>query len=203
MVRFCVVALVACMFVRPPCNYAEDLPCKEVRYLVSMAKAPSIAAVRNSRIGVPAGYRADLVGAYRLFQLQPRSESAADDLLRLVPSNGSQQNVVMTLGDSLCSDESFAEMGVLARIRDNLPLQLSRAVSLAPSHMRSYIAYSRTATLDPHSDYAVRMQSVCLQKHEAFVKALNELPQELQRGISGYVIKPDTCRAIRFPEADR
>ena len=181
---------------------AEDIPCSEVRTLVAAAKAPNIASLSAPKPGETTGYRLTLVTAYRSFQLQPRSQSAAAKLLGLIPADDSQQTVVATLGDSLCQDESFAEMGVLARIRDNLPLQLSRAVALAPHYLRAYVQYSRTATLDPHSDYAVQMQAVCLRRHEAFLKALDDLAPELRTNIARYVMRPDSCKAIRTPEAD-
>lgn len=77
--------------------------CPEIHALVRIMKAPSIHASNEARKGAPVGYRVDLVAAFRAFQLQPGSAVAADRLLRLIPSDDSQQESAMTLDFSLCA----------------------------------------------------------------------------------------------------
>jgi hypothetical protein len=82
-------------------------------------------------------------------------------LLALIPKNEAQQNVAMTLGDSLCDGESLADMKSLSRVNAGLARQFRKAVALAPHFMSTYVAYSLDAVADPHSDYAVEMKNVC------------------------------------------
>jgi hypothetical protein len=177
--------------------------CAEVRALVAITKAKSPDALSRVKASGKVGYRADLIHAFRAFQLEPSSRAAADHLLRLTPSNEVQQTIVMTLGDSLCDAESMLEMKALSRVRDGLSVQLAAAVLLTPQHMPLYIAYSKMAAQDPHSDYAMRMARVCHRAHDAFVDALDTLPPEDRQFIAQHVIEPATCKAIALPEAER
>ncbi len=182
---------------------ARAQSCTEILAEAEIVRAKSAQAL--SQAGKRAGdsYRARLVLAVRSFQLQPSSKEAAEHLLTLIPADDAQQEVVTTLGDSLCNDEGVADMKALARIRDGLPRELARAVLLAPTFLRSYVSYSTIATLDPHSGYAVEMKKVCQKAHADFIQALSQLSEDKRDAFTAGVMEPNGCRVIAVPEAEK
>jgi len=108
----------------------------------------------------------------------------------------------MTLGESLCDDESVAEMFSLSRVRDRLGRDFARAVLLVPDMLPRYIAYAPVSVQDPHSDYAVQMQSVCRAKQPEFLRAVEGLPTDPRDWFVKHVLNPDGCHALALPEAE-
>jgi len=147
-------------------------------------------------------YRAQTVFASRLLELRPSDQRAAIILLDLIPKNGEQQLVWMTLGDSLCNSESISDMKSLGRLGENLPRNLAKAILIAPVKMPNYVAYSITSVQDPHSDYAIQMQLVCRAEHSGFLRAVQALPSEEKDQFLKHVFNPDGCHALALSEAE-
>lgn len=180
----------------------QETSCSQIRSAVRMARARSIAALADERKFAGEGYRAEIVFAFRAFELHPTDRALAGALLGLFPQDDFQENIVMTLGDSLCNSESFSEMRVLARVRDGLPRMLSSAVMLVPDRMSAYVEYSLVATLNPHNDYATQMRRVCRRRGPEFKKAIDALPPAKREWLTTHVLDPQGCRAIALPESN-
>jgi hypothetical protein len=147
-------------------------------------------------------YRAQVVLAARSLELRPTDKRAAVLLLNLIPQDDAQHTTWITLGDVLCSAESVSDMKSLGRLGERLPRDLARAVLLVPDKLPGYVAYAPTSVQDPHSDYAVQMQSVCRAKHPEFVKAVEGLPTDKRDWFVKHVLNPDRCHALALPEAE-
>jgi hypothetical protein len=167
-----------------------------------MARARSTDALSQQKKRAGDSYRAQVVFAARLFELRPKDMSAANLLLNLIPRDDAQQSTLMTLGDSLCDSELVSDMKSLGRVRDALPRDFAGAVLLVPSNMPAYVAYSLTATLDPHSDYALQMRRVCRQAHAEFTKAIDLLPPDKRDWFTKHILDPKGCRALALPESE-
>lgn len=177
--------------------------CREVSSVAEMARANSPNALNKAREKAGDSYRTRLILAYRSFQLNRGSKAAAEQLFALLPADDEQQKVVMTLGDSLCDEESLAEMRTLARVNEGFARELARAVLVAPRFLPEYVHYSTIAVGDPHSDYAVQMKRVCQQVHNKFEFAVNQLPEEKRKLFTEHVMNPNTCKVLAVPESKR
>jgi hypothetical protein len=167
-----------------------------------MARAKSSEAVIAEKQKAGDNYRAQVVFAVRSLELRPTDKDAAVLLLNLIPQNDAQHTVLMTLGDSLCDEESVAEMKSLGGLGDRLPHDLARAVLLVPDKLPSYVSYAPISVQDPHSDYAVQMQTVCRAKHSEFLKAVEGLPTDQKNLFVKHVLNPDGCHGLALPEAE-
>ena len=177
--------------------------CRQIEAMAEMARASSVSLLQKAKQRAGDDYRAQLVYAYRAFQLQPSLKSAAAKLLSLIPKNEAEQTVAMTLGDSLCDSELVGDMLALSRVNEGLGRQLTRAVIVAPEFLTAYVEYSLDAIDDPHSDYAAQMKTVCQDRHSAFLGAFNGLPADKQARFARYVMRPDDCHVIAVPEAEK
>ena len=170
--------------------------------MAKMAHAESSAAVTGEKQKAGDSYRAQVVFAARSLELRPVDKKAAVLLLSLIPQDDGQHTTWMTMGDSLCDAESVADMKSLGRLGDRLPHDLARAVLLVPDKLPSYVSYAPTSVQDPHSDYAVQMQTVCRAEHPEFVKAVEGLPTDKRDWFVKHVLNPDGCHALALPEAE-
>jgi hypothetical protein len=166
-----------------------------------MARARSIAALGSEETKAGESYRARVIFAARRFELHP-SKSSASALLGIIPKGAAQENVWQTFGDSLCRAEPISDMAALDRFGARLSRDLARAVLVDSTAMRPYIAYGITAVLNPHSDYAVQMQTVCRAKHDQFARAVEALSTNGRSELEQGVIDPISCRARNIPEAE-
>ncbi len=183
-------------------SVAQEPNCSEIKAAAGMVRARSSADLLSAKRKAGTDYRAQLVFAYRAFELRPGSLADAERLLKLIPQKEAEQEIVLTLGEALCEDESISEMTFLSHVRDGLAHQLAKAVGVVPEFMAQYIQYSAIATLDAHSDYAIQMRTVCKRDHRRFVSAIGSLSVEDRNQIRNHVIDPETCRAIALPEAE-
>lgn len=182
--------------------FAQEPSCEQVASMASMARSRSSIALAVEKRKAGDSYRAQVVFASRLLELHPKEKSAAIQLLNLIPKDDAQQTTWMTLGDSLCSAETVADMKSLGRIGESLPRNLAKAVLLVPDKLPGYVSYASTSVRDPHSDYAVRMQTVCRAKHAEFVKAVEGLSTDKKDWFVRHVLNPEGCRALALPEAE-
>lgn len=182
--------------------FAQRPDCGEIAAMARMARTKSSTVLVAEKQKAGDSYRARVAFAARAFELHPTEQRAAILLLSLIPQNEAQHNTWMTLGDSLCSNEAIADMKSLAQIGENLPHDLAKAVLLAPDKLPSYVAYASTSVQDPHSDYAIQMQTVCRVRHLEFLKAVEELPTDKRNWLVKHVLNPDGCRVLALPEAE-
>ena len=182
--------------------FAQAPNCDQISAMARMARAKSSPALAAEKTRAGDSYRSRVVFAARLLELRPHSQIAAVRLLELIPRDDEQQTVWMTLGDGLCKDEPVADMKSLGRLSEGLPRLLAQAVLLAPERLPSYVAYAAVSVEDPHSDYAVQMQTVCRIKHAEFKTAVKKLPAEKKRWFLEHIFNPQGCRALALPEAD-
>jgi len=186
----------------------ENVPCNQLHAIARMSQAKSLSALVKAKSVAGNSYRAEIVFMARSFELQPRDKNAALSLLNLLPQNNVrpqdnvQQGTLMTLAESLCDDESDAEMTSLARIRDGLSRDFAKAVLLAPEMLPRYIAYASISVGDPHSNYAVQMQAVCRARHSEFIKAVEGLQTVQRDWFVKHVFNPEGCHALALPEGE-
>lgn len=180
---------------------ASSVPCDQVHASARIVRASSPAAAIAEERKAPTGYVVLVVSAFRAFELQPRSQTLAVALLKRIPVDQAQHEVILALDSAICDDESDAEMKALARVQNDFPRMLARAVRLAPEYMDAYVNYALIA-LNPHSDYAVQMQGVCRNLHQRFTKAVGELSEADREWFKTEVLDPESCRAIAVPESD-
>ena len=179
---------------------AQAQSCSEIASAAEMARAKSVHTLREASKRAGDSYRAHLIFAFRYFQLQPHNKGAAERLLTLIPADDAQQEVLMTLGDSLCGGESDADMTAMARVYEGFARELAGAVLLVPSFLPSYVSYSTIAVLDPHSGYAVEMKRVCQNAHADFIHAVEQLPEDKRQVLAKEVMNPDSCKVLAVPE---
>ena len=199
---FWLTLLAAIPFQHSSAQEASNVPCNQVHTIARMALAKSYAALAREKHNAGSSYRAAIVYAARSFELQPSDRKNAVLLLNLLPQDDAQHATVMTLGDSLCDGESVAEMKSLSQLGERLGRNFAKAVLLVPDRLPGYIAYAPTSVHDPHSDYAVQMESVCRAKHSEFVKAVEGLPTDQRDWFVKHVLNPDGCHALALPEAE-
>lgn len=169
-----------------------------------MAKATSVAALNTRKVKAGDSYRAQVIYAARMLEIDPKNKNAAELLLNLIPREGddSQQEVWLELDElNLCKSGGISDSDLmpLFRLQYHLPRLLARAVLLEPDHMLDYITYAEDA-LTPESDYALQMQKVCKREHKRFMDSLNKLPAKDVAWFRKEVINPESCKAIYFPE---
>jgi hypothetical protein len=201
--RMTATVAIGCLLAGSLPAYSDDISAAELRALLAIARAASLTSLSEAVKGAPAGYRIELVAAYRSFRLQAGSRAAAENLLRLLPADGAQHQVAITLADSLCDSESFSEMRILEAVQDRLPREWASAVVVAPQYMLAYLKFSTLAITNPHSDYAVQMRRPCQRSHKEFMSALNQLSEGDRQSVVQHVIDPASCQPLRWPESDR
>jgi hypothetical protein len=181
---------------------AQEPNCREILAMAKMTHATNLAeiAVENEKAGH--SYRAQVVLAARSFELRPEDKSDALALLNLIPQDDGQHTTWVTMGDSLCDDETVPEMKSMERLGKHLPRDLAKAVLLVPAKMPSYVGYASTSLGDPHSDYAVQMEAVCRANHQEFLNAVEALPADKREWFVKHVLNPGGCHALALPEAE-
>jgi hypothetical protein len=92
--------------------------------------------------------------------------------------------------------------GSLGGLQARLPHSLAKAVALYPEKMYDFVSYAYDSIQDPHSDYAVQMQTVCRHHHERFMTAVNQMPEKDRNWFAAKIFDTARCRAIALPEAD-
>jgi hypothetical protein len=200
MACLCWTCFVVVLFQGVNAQGVSQSPCTQVDAIARILRSDSLAALTKAKQNAGSTYRAEIVFAARSLELQPNDKSAAVRLLNLLPQDDTQHVTLMTLGDSLCDEESVAEMTSLSRIGERLSRDFAKAILLAPDMLPRYIAYASTSVGDPHSDYAVQMQPVCRARHSEFVKAVVGLPTEQRFWLVKHVFNPEKCRALALPE---
>ncbi len=174
--------------------------CQDVARMARIARVNSVQTLTAAAPANDASYAIRLVYAFRVFQLQPMSKGSAEHLLSYIPTTGEQWLILGRLGDSLCDDETMADIRTLSKVRDGIPRELATAVLKSPRFLPQYVRYSMDDTLDPHSDSAIQMRRVCQKVHSDFIRALESLPPDKQSFFGNRVMNPKSCSVLTQPE---
>lgn len=198
------IGIAVLTFLIAPCRAlpAEKPNCGEVEAMAKMARAISTAELAAYKEKAGESYRARMVYAARLLELDPERRDVAALLLNLIPKDDEQQQLLMSLGEQHCKTESYHEMKALGQLEERLPRDLTRAVLLVPDKIPEYVAYSITSVQDPHSDYALQMQKVCRARHSGFAGAVANLPGWKKDRFLKYIFDVEECNALTLPEAN-
>jgi hypothetical protein len=183
------------------CLYSQQQDCGQVVATVRMARSTSIKALWNERQNAGQNYRAHIVFAIRMFELNPQLQSA-DLLLDQLPADEEKRLVWMTLGDSLCNAESIADIKAMSKLGERSAHDLSRATLLRPARLSPYLSFVLWASQDPHSDAAIQAQKLCHADRYSFNRALDDLPPDKKRWFVEHVLRPESCHALSHPESD-
>jgi len=197
----CMVALTL-LFTSCKVLLAQKPDCSEIKAIAMMARAISTAELAASREKAGESYRAQIVYAAKLIELDPQRQDAAVLLLNLIPKDDEQQQTLMTLGEHHCETETYHEMKMLSQLGERIPRDLARAVLLVPDKIPEYVAYSIVSVQDPHSDYALQMQKICRARHSEFIEAVKNLPRAKRDRFLKYVFDIDGCNALSLPEGN-
>jgi hypothetical protein len=175
--------------------------------MVEMARATSTAMLTKWNRKAGDSYRAKVVFAFRVFELNPYDQHGAASILDLIPQNDEQSLIWYSFGDYLdCRAESNGgsetekEVVTLARLEVRFTNDLARAVLIVPDKMLAYVSYANASDGYPDSDYAVQMKRVCRAKHLEFVKAVDQLSTDDKKWFLAHTFDPNGCRVLHFPE---
>jgi hypothetical protein len=185
---------------------AQEPGCIEISRIASLAKANSSKALRLriDKAGDNDNYRTRLVLAARLLEIDPQNRDAANYLLNLLPKDefSPEQSAWLDLsGLQQCPPGGIpsSDLEALGRLQNHLPRLAAQAVILIPEKMPEYVAYA-FLSINPESDYAVRMQDVCRVRNKQFLTALDGLSTENKGWFLTKIFNPQACRAIWLPE---
>jgi hypothetical protein len=194
--------LLVCWTVGTGAVVAQDATCNSVHVLARMASANSLPRLRKLKTLSGDDYRARLIFAFRAFEIDQTGADSASRVVALIPKNEGQNATWHTLNGMLCNDDTVEEMKSLGKLQDRLPRDLAKAVDVDPDTMYDFVSYAYDSIQDPHSDYAVQMQTVCRRHHGRFLNAVNQMPERDRTWFTTKVFNPTGCRAIALPEAD-
>jgi hypothetical protein len=183
---------------------AQEPGCREISNLGAMARAKTPSALKARRQKAGDSYRAQLIFAARMFEIDSRNQSTADSLLNLLPKNedSAEQSAWLDLTElEKCpsGDLPDSDLKLLDRLQYHLPRLIAKAAILVPEKMLEYIAYA-FLSMNPDSDYAVQMQKVCRARHREFVDAVDKLSAENKSWFMSKIFDPDMCKTFAFPE---
>ncbi|MGD0479203.1 MAG: hypothetical protein ABSA42_03465 [Terracidiphilus sp.] len=183
---------------------SQEPGCLEISRMAAMARAKTPAALKASKEKAGDSYRAQLIFAARMLEIDPRNKTAAESLLNLLPKDefGPEQTAWLDLAQlEQCPSGGpyVGESKPLDVLEYHLPRLAARAVLLAPDKMFDYVSYAQFS-VTPESDYAVQMRKVCMARHQQFVDAANRLPPKDKSWFVSKIFNPDGCRTIAFPE---
>jgi len=169
-----------------------------------MARANTPAALKERKDEAGDSYRAQLIFAARMLEIDPGSKMAAESLLNLLPKDefGPEQTAWLDLAqlEQCPSGGPYVdESESLDVLEYHLPRLAARAAVLAPDKMFDYVSYAQFSAT-PESDYAVQMRKVCMARHQQFVDAVNRLAPKDKRWFVSKIFNPDGCRTLTFPE---
>jgi hypothetical protein len=183
---------------------AQEPGCVETSAMGQMARATTIASLKARKVKAGDSYRAQVIYAARLLEIDPRNKLAAELLLNLIPksSDDSHHEVWLELDElDRCPSGGVpdSDLTPLFHLQYHLPRLLARAVLLVPDKMLDYVAFARDS-LYPDSDYALQMRRVCRTQHTQFVRAISQLPASDKDWFVKEIFNPKGCQALALPE---
>jgi len=183
---------------------AQEPGCLETSALGAMARANSPVALKARKQKAGDSYRAQLIFAARMLELDPNDKTAAESLLNLIPTSmdDPREKVWLELDElPQCPSGrvSDSDLKPLGQLQYRLPRLLARAVLLVPEKMFPYVSYA-LISVNPESDNAIQMRKVCRAKHQEFVNAIDKLSPRDRKWFVSDIFNPEGCRTIAFPE---
>ena len=144
---------------------AREQGCFEISRMAAMAGAKTPAALKAFKEKAGDGYRARLIFAARMLEIDPGNKLAAVSLLNLLPKVefGPEQAAWLDLTQlEQCPSGGLpgSDPTVLDILTYHLPRLAARSVLLAPDKMFDYVSYA-PFSVTPDSDYAEQMETVC------------------------------------------
>jgi len=184
---------------------AQEPGCLETSAMGRMARATSVAALKARKQEAGDSYRAQVIFAARMLEIDPHDKKSAELLLNLIPKNidGPEQAVWLELDElNLCPSGGLPDSDLmpLFKLQYQLPRLLARAVLLVPDKMPEYVAYAYISIQNPDSDYTLQMKRVCRVEHANFLSAVGKLPPDDRKWFLAKIFNPNGCRALAFPE---
>jgi len=187
-----------------PLSSAQEPGCLDTSIMGKLARANSPAELSARKQKVGDSYRAQLIFAARMLEIDPRNKSAANLLLGLIPESSDDPHEAVwleldELPDCPSGRVPDSDLKALDMLQYLLPRLLARAVLLIPEKMPAYVAYALLG-LGPDNDYAVQTRKVCRAKHQQFVKAVEQLSPNDRKWFVEKIFNPVGCKTIAFPE---
>jgi hypothetical protein len=180
---------------------AQQPSCAQVHSMAQMARARSMAELNPLRTSAGDSYRAQLVFAFRAFELQP-TELTASAVLDFLPKDDTHREEWYSLSGWICHEEQDQDVTSLAQLQTRMSRDFAKSVILSPTRMYQYVLYPVILGLDPHDDYAEEMVAVCRRRPRDFAAAINQLPEKDRSWFLRVVFEPADCRALEHPEAE-
>src|SRR6478752_4038583 len=160
---------------------AQEPGCIEISRIAYLAKASSPKTLRRRIYNSDDNdnYRTRLVLAARLLEIDPQNRDAANYLLNPLPKDefSPEQSAWLDLSELMqCPSGRVpdSDLKALDRLQNHLPRLAAQAAILVPEKMPEYVAYA-FLSINPESDYAVRMQDVCRVRNKQFLTAFDGL----------------------------
>jgi hypothetical protein len=183
---------------------SQESGCLDTSVMGRMARANSPSELKARKQKAGDSYRAQVIFAARMLEIDPSNKSAAESLLGLIPDVSDEPHAAVwleldELPDCQSGGVSMSDLKALDLLQYHLPRLLARAVLLVPNKMPEYVAFAFLG-ISPHNDFAVQTRKVCRAKHREFLKAVEELSPRDKKWFVEAVFNPDGCRTIAFPE---
>lgn len=185
-------------------SLGQEPGCLEIARMAAMARAKSPARLKACKEKAGNGYRAQLIFAARMVEIDPGNKAAAESLLDLLPKDDEDPAQaawldLTQLEQCASGNISSADEVSLDTLQYHLPRLAAAAVLLVPEKMFDYVSYT-LFSLNPESDYAVRMRKVCRTRHKEFTDAVNRLSPKDRAWFVTEAFNPNGCRTIFHPE---
>jgi len=191
--------VLACTMVAQQAKAQQELSEHDGRIVVAMSLCQTVRCVRKEYAGISKPQVVSQVAYYsKLLTLQPDSKTAACGLLRSIPRS-EEENDLGQLNTSLYPGESYAEIVATGRAFWKFSRNLAHALKLCPQYLPQFIQYG-TIALSPTNSYPNWAARVCRSNPKRFVKAFHTLGAKDQQYIAKYVIHPESCKQIAYPE---
>lgn len=195
----CVLALAFTMFSQRAIAQ-QELSEHDGRTVVAMSMCHTVRCVQKEYAGISKPQLASRVAYYsKLLALQPDSKPAACALLQSIPRTREEEADIELLNTILYPGESDAEIDATGRAASNFSRNLAHALKLCPQYLPQFIQYGAIA-LSPTSSYLNWAARVCRSNPKRFLQALRTLSVKDQQYIAKYVIHPEGCKQIAYPE---
>lgn len=200
---FAVVAtLLLCALAGQKPATAGEAPRLDGPHLVAMATCKTVACIREAYAAVREhDLITNIVYYANLLRLRPSDRCAARGLLHSIPQNIEENARMSVLGTSMYPAETDKEIKTVGQALWHFDRNLAHAVKLCPRFLPEFVRYG-TVALSPVSKYPNWAARVCRSNPKRFLKAFRTLSEKDQQYIAKYVIQPEGCKQIAFPEAE-
>lgn len=178
------------------------VPQAERPHLVAMATCKIAACVKRtySKIHKPE-IVARIVYFSRLLALDRKDAKAALGLLQNIPQTEGENRQMILLATVMYPGETNKDIDAVGQTYWHFSRNLALALRMHPELLPAFVQYG-TIALTPHSTYPNWAAKVCRSNPERFLKAFRTLSPKDRRYIAKYVVQPEGCKQIAFPEAN-